>query len=70
MDGLAGKEKAKLLKDGEMSDYAYCAVALKANPSKETRYTDEETILQDFGVFKFSEVKIQRNGLRSTTHLK
>lgn len=31
-----------------MSDFAYCAVALMANPRIETRYTDEETILQDF----------------------
>jgi hypothetical protein len=36
-----------------MIDYAYCAVALKANPRIETRYTDEETILQEFWVSSY-----------------
>jgi hypothetical protein len=54
-DGLAEKEKATQSKEGEMSDYAYCAVALKARPRIETRYTDEKTILQDFDCSTFQK---------------
>ena len=42
------ERESETVEEGEMSDFAYCAVALMANPRIETRYTDEETILQDF----------------------